>query len=110
MKKEAHQARLKILEAADRWALEVMRSDRILNTVEQKLFNAVTHYQRVQKSSFEDPINLPKPPYLPKDLFNESEIPTRRYSEIPTIPSPAFGITAIDLQILDIDLIDKLDE
>lgn len=110
---EGHQARLKILAAADWWAREVMRSDKSLSVVEQKLFDAVTHYQRIQKASFEIPISLPRLPYIPKDLYNqiiipEKETPTQRYSDVPTVPSP-MEISTVDIDRI-IEEIEKLDE
>ncbi len=105
---EIHQAKLKIITAADWWARDVMRSDRTLSVVEQRLFDAVTHYQRVEKSSFEIPVNLPRPPSLPKEFCFESEIPTQRYSDIPTINSPSFGMPVAKFQVEDI--LNELDE
>jgi hypothetical protein len=109
----AEQAKLEILTAADWWAREVMRSDKSLTTVEQKLFEAVIHYQRLEREAFEIPIRFPKPPLVPTNLGYEpiDETPTKRYSELPTapIPSPSLGIKAVDIdQILD--NIDELSE
>jgi hypothetical protein len=114
---EAHQAKLRVLAAADWWAREVMRSDKSLTYVEQKLFDAVLYYQKIERASIEIPINLPRPPHLPTDLHYEpveNETPTKRYSDIPTIQSPPFGIPVVSLEVVDIDgileQIDKLDE
>jgi hypothetical protein len=96
--KDAQQAKLKILAAADWWARNVMRLDKQLSPVEQTLFDAVIYYQR-----------FPKPPNIPRELHyksRESQIPTKRYSDIPTRPSPPFGIPAIDVE--QIDHIDEL--
>lgn len=94
------QAELDILTAADWWAREVMRSDRSLNSVEQKLFDAVMHYRRLSRPDLPDVPVIPKAPHLPTDLHYD-EIPTRRYSDIPTVPSPAFGMPAVDIDIPD---------
>lgn len=94
------QAELDILTAADWWSREIMRSDRILNSVEQRLFDAVMHYRRLSRPDITDVPVIPKPPHLPTDL-HYNEIPTQRYSDPPTIPSPAFGIKAVDIDIPD---------
>jgi hypothetical protein len=77
-----------IISAADCWAREVLQSDRILNTNEQNLLNAVMVLDRIIKSGIELS-HLPPPPNVPHDMDIdiEEQIPTVRYSERITIPS-----------------------
>lgn len=91
---EKSQAELEILLAADRWAREVMRADRSLNSIEQELLNAVLNYQRIVRTTVDIPIQIPRPPFVPNDLFFP-EPDTQRYSDIPTIPSPPGGMPAV---------------
>ena len=104
------QAELDILEAADQWARDIMRQDKILNPLEQKLLDSVLHYQRMTRTHLEiPPVEIPKPPFVPQDLFfNE---PTMRYSEVPTVRSPPNGIRAVkglsDIEQLELDFDDE---
>jgi hypothetical protein len=100
---EKSQAELDILIAADRWAREVMRTDKFLDYLEQDLLDAVMHYQRITRATIDvHPVNLPKPPDVPTDLFTDN--PTHRYSDIPTVPSPPGGIPAVtDIEPLELD-------
>lgn len=87
------QAELDVLMAADRWAREVMRTDRILDPIEQALLDAVLQYQRLARV-VDIPAEFPKAPAVPNDLFIEEER-TLRYSEVPTVRSPAHGIRQV---------------
>lgn len=104
------QAELNILIAADRWAREVMRADKVLNPVDQALLDAVLHYQRLSRGLVNLPVEFPKDPGVPNDLFLEDEL-TLRYSEVPTVKSPPFGVRQVkglnDI-ILDEELFDTL--
>jgi hypothetical protein len=103
------QARFEILIAADRWAREIMRQDKILDPLEQKLFEAVMQYQRIIRSVVEIPTEIPRPPYIPsKELesYIDREPDTKRYSDIPTMPSPAQGIPAVNKEIIPLQLED----
>lgn len=86
---EKSQAELEIIDAADRWARDIMRQERFLDQFEQKLLDAVLQYQRITRVVVEaPPVQLPRPPYIPADLFI-TETPTTRYSDIPTSPTPS---------------------
>lgn len=87
------QAELDILLAVDRWAREVMRTDRSLDPLEQELLDAFMHYQRITRSNIDMPVQIPRPPNVPNDLFQEPD--TKRYSDAPTVPSPPGGIPAV---------------
>jgi hypothetical protein len=101
------QAELEVLIAADRWVRNILRQDRSLDPVEQRLFDTVMHYQRLTRSAVEIPQDIPKPPYIPsKELNSYIESDTMRYSEIPTVPSPAQGIPAVRDDIEPIELED----
>jgi hypothetical protein len=80
-----------IIVAADCWLRDVLRNDRVLNDIEQNLFDAIMAYNKMSKEL--DPSHLPPPPPLPSDF--ENQIPTKRYSDRPTIPSPAKGIKSV---------------
>lgn len=103
------QAELDILIAADRWAREVMRTDRLLDPVEESLLNAIIQYQRLTRV-IDIPAEFPKAPAVPNDLFIDDDR-TLRYSEIPTVRSPAHGIRQVkgleDI-ILDEELFEAL--
>jgi len=103
------QAELDILMAADRWAREVMRTDRYLDPIEESLLEAVLNYQRLARV-IDVPVEFPKAPPVPNDLFAEDER-TLRYSEVPTVKSPANGIRQVkgleDI-VLDQELFDTL--
>jgi hypothetical protein len=110
--KEKRQAEMYVLVFADKWAREMLRSDETsLKPHEIQLLEAVRKYNKVLKEDLPvDPIRLPNPPRAPHD-FNElmhgiesEPEPTRRYSDIPTKPSPAYGMPAVRPSKLDIDL------
>jgi hypothetical protein len=100
------QAELEILMAADRWARDILRQDRLLDPVEQKLFETIMHYQRLTRSIVEiPPPDIPRPPYIPsQELKSYIEPDTMRYSDIPTVPSPAQGMPAVRRDIEPIEL------
>lgn len=100
---DADDAKQKIIELTDRWARDVMRSDRSMNTIEQSLLDAVLNYRRIVRSALKIPKKIdrfPPPPLLPRDLGKElmTELDTLRYSEKPTIPTPPHGILAVDIE------------
>lgn len=101
------QAELDILMAADRWARDVMRQDKHLDPVEQKLLETIMYYQRLTRSIIEiPPPDIPPPPAIPKEeLESYIEHDTTRYSDIPTRPSPARGIPAMkdDIEPLELE-------
>ena len=104
------QAELDIITAADWWACDVMRLDQALNPSEQRLFDAVMNHRRICRPDIAGIIpTIPKPPHLPTDLHYD-DIPTKRYSEVPTIPSPPFGIRAVRIPSVDIDIPDYNEE
>ena len=105
------QAELEILMAADRWARDILRQDKILDLEDQRLFDTIMHYQRLIRPPVEiPPLNIPRPPYIPsKELesyieHDMMEHDTMRYSDIPTVPSPAQGIPAVRGDIKPIEL------
>jgi hypothetical protein len=85
-----------VISAADCWARGVLQSDRLLDLTEQNLLDAVMAYDKYMKRNGLDPSHLPPPPNIPYDM--EEQIPTVRYSEYTTIPSPPFGIPAVKIQ------------
>jgi len=103
------QAESDIFAAADRWAREIMRTDKDLNAAEQALLEAVMRYQRFLRShaDLHAYVEIPKPPHLPKDLIDSIVAPpvpssddhilkdTVRYSQLPTMPSPPRGMHAV---------------
>jgi len=98
---DADEGKQSILEAADRWARDVMRSEKSLNRSEQALLEAVLNYRRVIRSALKIPKKierLPPPPQLPRDLGRElvTEMDTLRYSDVPTVPTPPQGIPVVD--------------
>jgi hypothetical protein len=99
---EKTQAVAKILAAADHWAREIMRQDKVLDPLEQALLNAILFYQSLIKNTIEiPPVQLPKPPGLPSDLvefIDKSRMLTEApvNSDVPTKRSPPFGIAAIE--------------
>jgi hypothetical protein len=84
-----NEAEQNIIDAADRWAREILRGDKLLDDVERNLFDAVMRYTKLLK----DPSHLPPPPLIPREL--EDQIPTERYSDKPTVPSPPRGIRKV---------------
>lgn len=102
---------LEILDAADRWASEVMRQDKYLDPFEQKLFEAVLKYRNITRTSWQLPkpakiLNNPVPQirFTPIGIEIESEqLETLRYSETPTRPSPAGGMKAIAMASIYVD-------
>lgn len=79
----------KVLDAADRWARNIMRTDIMLDKEEQSLLEAVSEYikenKKIETGNF---IDLPKPPNIPKDFKfkNRQNEDTVRYSKYPTRP------------------------
>lgn len=93
-----------VLSAADCWARGVMQSDRVLDLTERNLLDAVMVLDRLLKHPITDPSHLPPPPNLPHDMDPEDQIPTVRYSDHSTIPSPVKDIEiVIEDSILDSD-------
>jgi hypothetical protein len=88
-------AELDIISAADCWARGVMQNDRLLDLTEQSLLDAVMAYDRLVKRIGLDPSHLPPPPQMPHDMDVEDQIPTVRYSDHSTVPSPSRGISAV---------------
>jgi hypothetical protein len=64
-----------------------------LDLTEQNLLDAVLAYGKFIKRYGLDPSHLPPPPHVPHDMDVEDQIPTVRYSENTTVPSPK-GIQA----------------
>ncbi|MFA5758413.1 MAG: hypothetical protein WC942_03425 [Clostridia bacterium] len=89
-------AKKEVVICADRWAREILREDRLLNSAEQALLDAVLFFNRINKVVVDIPPQFPRPGFLPEDLLETIEPRTARYSDIPTAPSPPFG-TPIDL-------------
>lgn len=87
-----------IISAADCWARGVMQNDRLLDLTEQNLLDAVMAYDRLVKRIGLDPSHLPPPPHVPHDMDVEDQIPTVRYSEHTTVPSPPRGIRAVIIE------------
>lgn len=100
---------LKILIGADKWARHVLRQDRVLDAQEQELMDAVLEYQQFAKTRAENPIQIPKLPPIPRDLYTDKEEITSRYSDIPTVPSPAFGILAVHPETMGLEDIPEID-
>jgi hypothetical protein len=88
-----------VISAADCWARGVLQSDRLLDLTEQNLLDAVLAYGKFVKRYGLDPSHLPPPPHVPHDMDVEDQIPTVRYSENTTVPSPK-GIQADSDDIL----------
>ena len=91
---EKWKSQLLIIIAADRWAREVINSDRPLTKAEENLLNVVNAYygRSVQKVKIPPRDSIPKPPPLPTDIqYGETERPTLRYSDRPTVPTPPGG-------------------
>lgn len=86
-----------ILSAADCWARGVLQNDRLLDLTEQNLLDAVMALDRILKRSGLDPSHLPPPPHVPHEMDVEDQIPTVRYSEHSTVPSPPRGISAVKI-------------
>ena len=84
-----------VIAAADCWARGVLQGDRLLDLTEQNLLDAVLAYSKFVKRNGLDPSHLPPPPQMPHDMDAEDQIPTVRYSEYKTVPSPPFGIQAV---------------
>ena len=76
-----------VIKAADCWAREILRSDRLLNFTEQNLLNSTINYSRIIKLNGLNSLKIPPPPLVPKEL-RISQIPTSRYSDYSTVPSP----------------------
>lgn len=97
------QAELDVLVAADRWARDIMRTDKVLDPGEQMLLDAVMVYQRLVRSSidYSNFVTIPRPPIVPEDVKYmvappqpslASLMDTVRYSKRPTMPSSPIGI------------------
>jgi len=84
-----------VLSAADCWARGVLQSDRLLDLIEQNLLDAIMAYDRLLKRSGIDPSHLPPPPHIPREMEIEDQVPTVRYSDHSTVPSPPHGIAVI---------------
>jgi hypothetical protein len=87
-----------VIAAADCWARGVLQGDRLLDLTEQNLLDAVLIYDKYMKRNGLDPSHLPPPPHVPHDMDIEEQIPTVRYSEYTTVPSPPRGIQAVKVQ------------
>lgn len=90
---------LRILIGADKWARNVLRQDRVLDAQEQELMDAA-----------ENPIQIPKLPPIPRDLYADRDEITSRYSDIPTVPSPAFGMLAVRPDTIGLEDIPELED
>lgn len=90
-----------VLSAADCWARGILQNDRLLDLTEQNLFDAVLILDKIMKRSGIDPSHFPPPPSIPKDLNIEDEVPTIRYSDHSTIPSPAYGTPITKIKDVD---------
>jgi hypothetical protein len=77
-----------IISAADWWARGVLQGDRLLDLNEQNLLDTIIAWDKLMKRPGLDPSHLPPPPNIPHDMDIEDKIPTIRYSEHSTIPSP----------------------
>lgn len=84
-----------VLSAADCWARGVLQTDRLLDMTEQNLFDAVMNLDKLLKRSGIDPSHFPPPPQIPHEINIEEQIPTVRYLEYSTIPSPAYGTPVV---------------
>lgn len=84
-----------VISAADCWARGVLQCDRLLDLTEQNLLDAVMALDRLTKRIGIDPSHIPPPPAIPHDIDVEHQIPTIRYSENTTIPSPPKGIATV---------------
>ena len=82
-----NQAEQYVLLTADCWARGVLQSDRVLDSNEQNLFDAVMALNKIIKGLGVDLSHLPPPPKIPHDIDIEEQIPTVRYSDRKTIPS-----------------------
>jgi len=109
---EIKAAEIRVLIAADHWARETMREDRSLKNVETKLLDAVLYYLKIVKEAREKPIDIPRPAHVPSDLaksISHSELPTARYSDKPTVPTPAGGFEAVRvIELRDSDYSDYI--
>ena len=104
-------AELSIIEAADKWARDIMRQDRFLDTFEQDLLDSVLEYQRITRSFVEvPPIQIPRPPNMPTNLHVPPPEKTPRYSAAPTIPTPARGTPVVKGDIDLFKILMELDE
>lgn len=84
-----------VISAADCWARGILQGDRLLDLTEQNLLDAVLAYCKFVKRNGLDPSHLPPPPHVPHDMDAEDQIPTVRYSEYKTVPSPPYGMVAV---------------
>jgi hypothetical protein len=84
-----------IISTADCWARMVLQEDRVLNSTEQNLLDAVLVYDKFMKRNRLDPSHLPPPPNMPHDMDIEEQIPTIRYSEYETVRSPSQELRAV---------------
>jgi len=93
------QTELDVLIAADRWARDILRTDKILNIGEQQLLDAVILYQHFIHTNinYHNFVTLPKPPLLPEDMM-EPLADTVRYSKYPTIPSNPVSSQSADIK------------
>ncbi|MCK9567899.1 hypothetical protein M0R72_02980 [Candidatus Pacearchaeota archaeon] len=87
-----------VIAAADCWARGVLQSDRLLDLTEQNLLDTVMTYDKYMKRNGLDLSRLPPPPHIPHDMDIEEQIPTVRYSEYTTVPSPSRGMSAVKIQ------------
>jgi len=101
---------LRILIGADKWARNVLRQDRVLDAQEQELMDAVLEYRQFAKTRAENPIQIPKLPPIPRDLYTDRDEITSRYSDIPTVPSPAFGMLAVRPDTIGLEDIPELED
>lgn len=84
-----------VLSAVDCWARGVLQNDRLLDLTEQNLLDVYLTYDKLIKRSGLNPSHFPPPPNVPHEMDIEEQIPTVRYSENTTVPSPPRGIPAI---------------
>jgi hypothetical protein len=84
-----------VLSAADCWARGVLQNDRLLDLTEQNLFDAVMLLDKLLKRNGIDPSHFPPPPQIPHELNIKEQLPTVRYSEHSTIPSPVYGVPLV---------------
>ena len=89
-----------IIAAADCWARGALQDDRLLNLTEQNLLDAVLVYDKLMKRKGLDPSHLPPPPNVPHDMDIEDQIPTVRYSDYSTVPSPSQEMKAVIQEII----------
>lgn len=102
-KSELSEAESEIILAADRLVREIMRHDLILSHLEEALVEAVLNYNRLKKTYFVSPSQIPNNSSVENfealdldfDDLEDGDRVTMRYSELVTKPSPACGIPAV---------------